>query len=93
VVISLLAVLSVLLAYYAGRSLWLLRRTRDRFVSPRAHEVFRGTQAVFDQTGGNATYSEYKARMAPGVDAVVYSDLRSLWKSGGLTPEAVQEVI
>jgi hypothetical protein len=70
----------------------LAGRRRDGFASRRAQEVYRTTRELFDRTGGNATYSEYKATLNDA-DPVLYTDVRRLWRSGRLTPEEVENVI
>jgi hypothetical protein len=77
----------VLICYFAG---CFRRGRREGFVSPRAQEVYATTREVFGQK--DATYSEFKTQV-PGADAVLYTDMRSLWKSGGLSPEAVQKAL
>lgn len=74
---------------------WLApaRRHREGFTSPRAQEVCRASRALFDQAAGTVTYTEYKAALGGGVDPVLYTDVRRLWREGRLTPEAVQDCI
>ena len=90
VTVALVVILAILIIYYL--SSWLSRGTRDRFASQRAQEVYRGSQEVFKQSGGNATYSEYKSAV-PNTDPVVYNDTRALWKKGNLSAEAVQNML
>jgi hypothetical protein len=91
VTVAVIVIIAIVVIYYLSQ--WLSHRPRDTFVSQKAQEVYRGSRELFDRTGGNATYSEYKTTAAPGTDAVAYSDIRSLWKQGTLTPEAVQRVL
>jgi hypothetical protein len=88
ITVTIVVIIAIILIYYLSR--WLSRGSRDTFVSQRAQEVYQGSRELFDRTGGNATFSEYKTTAAPGSDAVAYSDIRALWKQGALTPEAVQ---
>ena len=69
------------------------RRHRDSFTSRRAHEVYQTSRTLFDQKGGDATYSEYKTTLGEGADPVLYTDVRRLWREGRLSPEEVEKVI
>jgi hypothetical protein len=69
------------------------RRHRDNFASRRAHEVYQTTRVLFNQKGGDATYSEYKTTLGGGADPVLYTDVRRLWREGRLSPEEVEKVI
>lgn len=85
-IVVLIAVLVI--CYFAG---CFRRGRREGFVSQRAQEVYATTREVFGQKQ-DATYSEFKTHV-PGADAVLYTDMRSLWKSGGLSPESVQQAL
>jgi hypothetical protein len=86
--VAILVLLAVLVIYYfACRP----GRRREGFVTQRAHEVYAGSKEVFGQKQ-DATYSEFKTRV-PGADAVLYTDMRSLWKAGNMSPESVQKTL
>jgi hypothetical protein len=84
------AILLAIVAIYL-LSRWL-SGTRDGFVSKRAQEVYQASQELFSRTGGNASFSEFKT-VAPGAEAVLYTDARGLYKQGRLSPEAVEKVL
>ena len=86
---ALVVILAIALIYYLA--LWL-GQARDGFASQRAHEVYDRSRAVFEKTGGKATFSEYKT-VVPAAEAVLYTDARNLWKRGELSPEKIQEVL
>jgi hypothetical protein len=67
-------------------------RRREGFASARAHEVYGSSRDLFERTRGGAAYSEFRARVK-GADAVLYTDVRGLWKKGALNPDAVQGVL
>jgi type II secretory pathway pseudopilin PulG len=87
VTVAVVVVLAVIAIYYLTR--WLDRRHKDGFVSQQAQEIYNSSRDLFGRTQGNATYSEFKTS-ASGVDPVMYTDIRSAWKAGELTPERVQ---
>jgi hypothetical protein len=87
--IAVVVLIAIVVIYYFTK--WL-GGTRDGFVSRRAQEVYQASQELFSRTGGNASFSEFKTA-APGAEAVLYTDARSLWKQGKLTPEAVEKVL
>jgi hypothetical protein len=86
--IAIVILLSVLVIFAFSRA-----SGRDRFVSQQAQEVYKTSRDLFDKTGGNASYSEYKTVLEKNADPVVYTDTRKLWKEGRLSPESVQKVI
>ena len=79
----------VIIYYFTG---WLGHTARETFVSQKAREVFSRSRDLFERTRGAATFSEYKASVPEG-DAVVYTDIRDLWKHGKLSPESTQSVL
>lgn len=87
--IAVVVVLIIVVAYFATK--WF-RRTKDKFASQRAHEVYDKSKTVFEKTKGKATFSEYKTAV-PEAEVVLYTDARNLWKKGELSPERVQEVL
>jgi hypothetical protein len=68
--------------------LWFHQKGRDSFVSQRAREVTSRAREIFTQKG-DVRYSDYK-QLARDAEPVLYSDVRELWRSNNLTPEAVQ---
>lgn len=90
VMVAVVVVLAVVLVY------WLLGRLgghhKDRFVSSQARDLYAASRGLLDRTGGRATYSEFKTRVA-GADPVTYTDMRRLWTEGKLSPEAVQATL
>lgn len=89
---AVLAVVIVLVLAYLARVLGLFRGGREGFASQRAREVHDRAKEVFDEGGGDAPYSKYRSRV-PGADPVQYSDVRTLYRGGGMTPEAVEGVL
>jgi hypothetical protein len=89
---TLMAALAVLFAailiYYLARGV----RPREAFTTQRAREVYSASRQLFDRTQGGGTYSEFRTLVGQA-DPVTYTDVRALWKKGGLTPEAVQQVL
>jgi hypothetical protein len=67
------------------------RRQKDGFASS-AREVYDDSRALFDRTGGGASYSEYKLAVRHA-DPVLYADTRRLWKAGQLSPANVRAVL
>lgn len=65
---------------------------REKFASPRAHEVYSKSQDLFSRAPDGATYSVYKS-VVPGADPVLYTDVRKLWAKGALSPETVQSAL
>jgi|SRR3990172_3747372 hypothetical protein len=65
---------------------------REKFASPRAHEVYNKSQDLFSRAPDGATYSVYKS-VVPGADPVLYTDVRKLWTKGALSPETVQSAL
>lgn len=90
VTVAVAVIAAIILIYYLTG--WLGHRPRDKFVSQRAQEIYRSSREIFERTGGNATFSEYKTAV-PGAEAVLYTDARSLWKRGELSPERLQEML
>jgi len=82
----------VIIVLLAARALCAFcRGGRERFASKRAHEVFGASKEMFDRDR-NATYTDYKISV-PEADAVLYTDVRNLWRTGSLAPETVQKVL
>lgn len=69
---------------------WYFRRKNESFVSRRARTIHTQARKVFQ--GGDASYSDYK-RSVLGADPVQYTDLRSLYRAGRLTPASVQNIM
>lgn len=65
---------------------------RGRFASRRAHEVHDKAQDLFQKSNGDATYTAYRGAVV-GADPVQYSDVRALYRSGQLTPQAVEDAL
>ena len=86
-----LALLAIVLAAVAGR-----RRARGEgfAASPgaRARRAAAESRAVFDGSGGAASYTDYKLAVA-GADPVLYADTRRLWRANGLDAEAVARTL
>ena len=91
VTVAVVVVLAIILICYLVR--WLGGRQKDGFVTQRAQEVYSSARELFERTQGNASYSEFKTTVAGGVDPVVYTDVRRLWRSGTLSPEKVQAIL
>jgi hypothetical protein len=87
--IAIVVLIAAAVIYYCVRC---RHRRRDGFVSHRAQEVHHSSQALFDRTGGSASYSEYKTTLSTA-DPVIYTDTRRLWKEGRLTPEEVEKIV
>lgn len=69
---------------------------REKFTPQQAREVHSTAQELFGARGGGLTYSEYKtsaAEKGQAVDPVLFTDLRTLWKDGRLTPGEVLRVM
>jgi hypothetical protein len=90
--VALLVIISAILIFYVARFLGLLNAGREKFVSKQAKEVHDRAREVFQESGGDARYSDYKKKV-PGADPVQYKDVRGLYKAGAMTPESVQSVI
>jgi hypothetical protein len=88
IAIAMIVITLVVIVYYVSAVI----RNKDRFVSQRAQEVYSKSQGIFDRTRGKATFSEYKT-VVPNSEVVLYTDTKTLWKDGRLTPENVQAVI
>ena len=65
---------------------------REGFTAEQAKEVCDASQKVFDATGGNARYSDFKVKV-PGADPVLYADTRELYLSKKLTPANLQKIM
>lgn len=89
-----LGVLCVILLIVASAVAWMRwgRSGGGRKDSFTAHQVYTASQALFERTGGAATYSEYKI-LLPDADSVVYTDVRNLWRKGQLSPATVAAVL
>ncbi|MFA6166962.1 MAG: hypothetical protein WC700_10115 [Gemmatimonadaceae bacterium] len=90
--IAALVVVACVLVFLAVKLLPGRRRGGDTFVSERARAVHKESKEYFDRAQDRATYSEFKAATS-GADPVLYTDVRSLWQQGALTPEAVQKTL
>lgn len=92
---SLLAVVLVLVLVAAAWVYWR-RPAREKFTPQQAQEVHSTAQELFSIKGGGLTYSEYKtgaAEKGQSVDPVLFTDLRTLWQGGKLTPGEVLKVM
>jgi hypothetical protein len=88
--VAVVVLLTVCLVCYVARRLAAGRR--EGFSPERVAEVYTGSRGVFDETGGKASYSEYKTRV-PDADPVLYNDMRRLWKAGDLTPRTAERAM
>jgi hypothetical protein len=85
---ALTIILAILIIWYVIRQ--CARSKCEGFtVSARSREIQEKAKTVFDRTAGAATYTEYKSAV-PSADPVQFSDTRSLWAKGQLTPEKVE---
>lgn len=89
--VALVVIIAALVIFYLV--VFLSGKThREKYVSRRAREVYDSAKVVFEEGGGDVRYSEYKNKV-PGADPVQYSDIRRLFKGGGLSPSNVEKVI
>jgi len=86
--VAFFVLVAAILTYY----LCCLEKSRERFASKRAQEVYSRAREVFEEGGGDARYSDYKKRV-PGADPVQYSDVRRLFKEGTMSPHTVESVM
>ncbi len=87
--IVLVLILAIIASFCVFSGKGVLCGAREKFASPRAHEVYRKSQDLFSRAPDGATYSVYKS-VVPGADPVLYTDVRKLWTKGALSPETVQ---
>jgi hypothetical protein len=83
------AVLGVIMVLWLILYVYIQFTHKEGFASAKAVEVQKHAMKVFNDTGGRATYAQYKAAV-PHADPVQFTDTRGLWSAGQLTPERVE---
>jgi len=90
--VAVAVLIAVVIIYYLAN--WLAPLcfgSKDSF-SARAKDVHDQSRELFERSGSEVSYSEYKTHI-PGADPVLYTDVRRLWRGGQLSPESVEHVL